>query len=73
MDKNLFFSELKDVLEIEDETLSEESEIHLTSLSTLSIMAFIYENFEKQVKASDLRNIICVRDLIDLIGKESLV
>jgi acyl carrier protein len=73
MDRNLFFTELKDILEIEDETLKEESEIHLTSLSTLSIMAFVYENFEKQVKASDLRNIGCVKDLINLIGDENLL
>jgi acyl carrier protein len=73
MDKNIFYNELKDILEIEDETLNDESEIHLTSLSTLSIMAFIYENFEKQVKASDLRNIGCVKDLMNLIGNESLI
>lgn len=73
MDRNLFFTELKDILEIEDETLKEESEIHLTSLSTLSIMAFVYENFEKQVKASDLRNIGCIQDLINLIGNENIL
>lgn len=73
MDKNIFFNELKDILELEDNTITEESEIHLTSLSTLSIMAFVYENFEKQVKPSDLQKIGCIKDLIDLIGNENFV
>jgi acyl carrier protein len=71
MDRNIFFNELKDILEIEEEIIIEESEIHLTSLSMLSIMAFIYENFEKQIKPSDLHKISCVKDLMNLIGYEN--
>ena len=73
MDKNTFFNELKDILELEDEIVKEESDIHLTSLSTLSIMAFVYENFEIQVKPSDLQKVCCVRDLIELIGNGRFV
>lgn len=72
MDKEPFFNELQNILEIDD-PVNEESEIHLTSLSTLSIMAFVYENFEKQVKPSDLQKICKVKDLIELIGIEDFV
>jgi acyl carrier protein len=71
MDKLFFFNELKDVLEIEEDVINEESEIHLTSLSKLSIMAFIYENFEKQIKPSELQDINKIQNLVDLIGREN--
>lgn len=73
MDKNIFFNELIDILEIEDSVINEESGINLTSLSKLSIMAFVYENFEKQIKPSDLQKIDYVKDLMVLIGIENFV
>jgi acyl carrier protein len=72
MKKSDFFSELKDALMLDDIEINETSEIHLTSLSTLSIIAFIDENFNKQVNASDIRNIHYVSDLVELIGKENI-
>ena len=71
MDRNIFFSELIDILELDDDIINEETEINLTSLSALSIMALVYENFEKQIKPSDLQKVGRVRDLIDLIGNEN--
>lgn len=73
MEKMKFLNELKDILELEDDNINEESEIHLTSLSTLSLMAFIYENFEIQAKASDLHKITHVGDIMNLIGKDRIV
>lgn len=72
MKRSDFFSELKDALMLDDIEINESSEIHLTSLSTLSIIAFIDENFDKQVKASDIRNIHSVSDLMELIGNENI-
>lgn len=72
MTRTDFLSELKDTL-MTDDDLNENSEIHLTSLSTLSIIAFLDENFDKQAKASEIREIHCVSDLINLIGKEHIV
>jgi acyl carrier protein len=68
-----FFSELKDTLMIDNVDIDENTEIHLTSLSTLSIIAFLDEYFDKQVKAIEIRNIHSVSDLIKLIGKEHIV
>lgn len=72
MEKSLFFNELRDILESDDENLNENSPIMLTSLSILSVMAFVYENFDKQVKPLELHKIQYVRDLISLIGDVNL-
>jgi acyl carrier protein len=71
MEQKSFFNELYDILEIEDDELNEETAINLTSLATLSVMAFVYENFEKQVKASELQKVKYVKDLMSLIGAEN--
>jgi acyl carrier protein len=72
MKKNDFLFELKDALMVEDVVFDDTTEIHLTSLSTLSVIAFFDENFDKQVKASELRNVHSVKDLIRLIGEENI-
>jgi acyl carrier protein len=72
MKKSDFYSELKDALMLDDIEINETSEIHLTSLTTLSIIAFIDENFDKQVKATDIKNIHNTSDLINLIGADRL-
>jgi len=69
MDRQSFFEGLKDTLELE-EKVSEETQIHLTSLSTLAIIAYVDENFEKRVKVADLKNVGTVSDLMDLIGRD---
>jgi acyl carrier protein len=69
MDRQSFFEGLKDTLELEDK-VGEESQIHLTSLSTLAIIAYVDENFEKRVKVADLKNVGTVSDLMDLIGRD---
>lgn len=70
MDKSLFFKGIKDSLELTSQ-VDEETQIHLTSLSTLVIIAFIDENFKKRVKVADIRNIKNVSDLMNLIGKDN--
>ncbi len=64
--------DLKEALMIEDAEINEATEIHLTSLTTLSVIAFIDENFDKQVRASDLKSIQNISSLINLIGKENI-
>jgi len=70
MDKRFFFKELQETLELEGK-MDETTQIHLTSLSTLAIIAFVDENFEKRVKVADLKNVNKVADLIKLIGIEN--
>ncbi|MCE5348144.1 MAG: hypothetical protein LLG13_17915 [Bacteroidales bacterium] len=73
MKKSVFFTELKDALMLEDDSINESTQVRLTSLSTLGVIAFIDENFNKQVKAADLREVKIIDDLINLIGPENLV
>jgi acyl carrier protein len=70
MDKQFFIKELQETLELEGK-MDETTQIHLTSLSTLAIIAFVDENFEKRVKVADLKNINTVADLMKLIGIEN--
>lgn len=69
MDRITFFGELKDTLEL-DGIVDETTILHLTSLTTLSVIVFIDENFEKQIKASDLRKVSSIISLMELIGLE---
>lgn len=71
MDKIKFFEELKEILEIDDENFNEDSKLNLTSILMLSIVVFVDENFNKQIKGSDLKEINKVKDLMILIGLEN--
>ena len=62
-----FFDQLKDVLEL-DGIVKENTILHLTSLATLSVIVLVDENFDKQIKATDLKNVSSVQGLMDLIG-----
>lgn len=68
MKKTDFLSELEEVLELEG--LTENSELLLSSLHILSIIAFIDDNFDKQFKAIDIKNIKSVKELIKLIDAD---
>jgi acyl carrier protein len=70
MDKQILFEGLKETLEIDGE-INEATEIHLTSLSTLAIIAYVDENFERRVKVADLKNVSTVSDLVNLIGHDN--
>ncbi|HNW56148.1 MAG TPA: hypothetical protein PLR88_00045 [Bacteroidales bacterium] len=72
MKKVDFYSDIKEVLMIEASEVNENTPVQLTSLTTLAVMAFIDEHFNKQVKTADLKNINKISDLIGLIGPENL-
>ena len=67
MERINFFDQLKDVLEL-DGIVKENTILHLTSLATLSVIVLVDENFDKQIKATDLKNVSSVQGLMDLIG-----
>jgi acyl carrier protein len=71
MRKDVFLSELKELLEIDAPVFLEETPLNLTSIDTLSVMVFVDENFNKQIKAKDLKNVNSPHDLIQLIGQEN--
>lgn len=70
MEKTEFLEELKDALMIENDSFNEETELNMTSLTTLSVIALIDENFDMQIKASDLAKITKAKEIINLIGPD---
>jgi len=71
MKKSEFISELKSILEIDNEVVDETTQIQLTSLTLLVVIASIDENFNKQVASASLENVQSIADLITLIGSEN--
>ncbi|HLP05766.1 MAG TPA: hypothetical protein VK152_10090 [Paludibacter sp.] len=69
MKKQEFCSELSDCLEIEN--LKESSNLELTSLGVLSVIALVDENFDKQLVISELKAVKSVSALMALIGDEN--
>lgn len=69
MDKNKFLIDLAEILEEdsvkENDILSDFDA--WDSLSILSIIAYCSENFKKQLKNNEIRNLETVSDLISLI------
>jgi len=71
MKKSEFISELKSIMEIDNEVVDETTQIQLTSLTLLVVIASIDENFNKQVASASLENVQSIADLITLIGSEN--
>ena len=72
MKRNLFFEQLKEILE-EDGEINDKTPLHLTSLTTLAVIVLVDENFSKTIGASELKSINSVDDLMNLIGKECFI
>jgi len=70
-----FLYELKETLEIEDVELNEETNLkeleEYDSLSVLSIIAMIDENFGKRISGQDFQSITTIGSLMELIGMEN--
>lgn len=71
MKRGELIKEIQEILELEDQDLNLDTPLHISSLGTLSLIVFIDENFDKQIKAIQLRDAKCIRDLINLIGAEN--
>jgi acyl carrier protein len=69
MEKNIFFDEIKDILELEGK-IDGDTPINLTSLQILTIIMFFDENFNLLIKNSDLNKVKCINDLISLAKNE---
>jgi acyl carrier protein len=75
MKVNEFIEKLKETLELEDEKLNEDTNLkdleEYDSLSVLSIIAMIDENFGKQLSAQQFSDVTTVTSLIEKIGVEN--
>ncbi len=70
-----FLNELKETLEIDDVGLNEETNLkeleEYDSLSVLSIIAMIDENFGKRISGQNFQSITTIGSLMELIGMEN--
>jgi len=69
MNKEELLKKLEGVLEMEN--ITETSAISLSSLQTLTFVAFVDDNYNKQLSAEELKSLSnnqTVADLISLIG-----
>ena len=71
MKKTIFFDQLSEILEIENSGLNENSTIVMSSMAILGVIALADENFGKQIKISDLKQLTTVQGLMELIGIEN--
>lgn len=76
MTKDLFLSSLKEQLELDtyltlDTHLKELDE--WDSMSGMLLMAFISDEFGKEITADDLKNMTDVNSLIDIVGPSHFV
>jgi acyl carrier protein len=74
MDKNEFIEKVKEILELEDVSLTENSNLNdfeeYDSISILSVIALIDESFNMKLTSEELESITTVNSLITLIGEE---
>jgi len=70
-----FIAELAEVLEYEGDDFAINTDLTeldgYDSLSTMSIIALVDENFNKKLTADQLKTITTVESLMQLIGKEN--
>jgi len=71
MKKKDFYSRMSEELELGNNKVNENTPIHLSSLQTLVLIMLIDENFEKQIKITDLKEVETISDLMTLIGTEN--
>ena len=74
MKKEEFIRQLKDTLEIDSNIrIIEETDLRnleeYDSLSVLSIIAMIDENFQKKLSSKDFQSITTVKSLMDIVGE----
>jgi|AntAceMinimDraft_3_1070362.scaffolds.fasta_scaffold44631_1 acyl carrier protein len=70
-----FIEKLEHALEIEDEHLTENTNVkeldEYDSLSLLSIIAMIDESFKKKLSSEEFKSITTVKSLMLMIGEEN--
>lgn len=75
MNKQEFIERFKEVLEIKNKDINESTELldieEFDSLSTLSIIAMIDEEFGKPVTLNDFLKFTTIQSLINFIGLEN--
>lgn len=74
MNKEKFFDLLKEIMELEETDLNEDTVltdlVEFNSLAIMGIIALIDENFDMLVEAEKFEEIETVKDLINIVGAD---
>ena len=75
MNKQNFFNSIADLLELEGEIETNESTsideiLEIDSLAHITIISYVMEKFDVELKAEKFSEIDTLNDLINLIGKD---
>jgi acyl carrier protein len=74
MNTKEFINNLKEALEFEEIEITESTNLRqiegYDSMSVMTIIAFVDENFSKKLTAQQLASITTVKSLMELIGKD---
>ncbi|MBU0993325.1 MAG: acyl carrier protein [Proteobacteria bacterium] len=74
MKKEEFLSELKEIMEIEDSELTEDTVLRdmmeFNSLALMGIIALIDENFDMVIEADAFEKVSTIKDIMKLIGMD---
>jgi acyl carrier protein len=74
MNRDTFYRELEEILEIEDEKLSDKTDLkdmihfEFDSMAIMILVAFIHDKFNKKFTAVQINKITTVQSLMELIG-----
>jgi len=71
MTKTEFIEELIDILDLDDD-VTPETTIALDSLSIMSVIAFLDENFSQKATADELKDVSSIHDIMLLAGEEKI-
>ena len=68
---NDFVTGIKETLEIDDEEVTLDTPLNISSLGVLALIVFIHEKFSKKFKEYDLRRINTMSDIVTLVGEDN--
>lgn len=72
MKKELFLEEIKEILLLEDTTITTDTSIEIDSMASLLLIAFFDEKFSKSITQDEIKEMKQIDDLINFIGTENL-
>jgi acyl carrier protein len=71
MDKNELISKLEEILDLDKNTLNFDSDLSLIqswdSMSKLSLIVFLDDNFSLKISSKDINNFRLVKDILDFV------
>ncbi len=72
MEKKHFIAEVKEILLLDEQDISPDTNIEIDSMASLLLIAFLDEHFSKSISQEQLKDLKQIKDLINFVGAENL-